>query len=160
MANRVLPKILKPMCGDIDHFRERFGRLHAHEMKLWFLEGFTESLLPHLGNSSTSPNEIICFATFPRLDLTHTCCNIGGYAKKNTLVLRRSRKSATKNAELEELAAAFETEYKELGISLAEFLEGHWSTKMDEFLHRESALDEEEVKGRDNWASCSSHLKY
>jgi len=131
------------------YWGRKFGRVFAHKMKLWFLEGFTEFLVPQMEESSTLLSDIIRFVILTRLDLTHTCCDIIGITNEYLDIgeIEEIRdEERTTLSELEELATAFEIEYKKLGFSLEVFLQGYWTTKMDEFLRQESALGEEEVK--------------
>jgi hypothetical protein len=130
-------------------FARKSDGLFAEKIKFWFLESFVEFFAPQLEDSSALPSEIIRFATFTRLDLTHTCCDIEPYRVQQLEVAEieeiREEECITLS-ELEVLVTVFETEYRELGVSLKVFLQGHGSTKMEEFLHQQSALSEEEVK--------------
>lgn len=134
---RSLTKILINFNKFIDSmFARKSDVLFAEKIKFWFLESFVEFFAPELEDSSALPSEIIRFATFTRLDLTHTCCDIGPYRVQQLEAAKideiREEKCITLS-ELEELVTVFETEYRELGVSLKVFLQGHWQKKWMSF---------------------------
>ena len=95
--------------------------------------------------------EIIRFETFKKLDLTHTCCEKVYYVIFICTRHDRTEREEIRDEErfliskLETLVAEFTEKYTELGVSLPDFLNGYWKTRMEEVERDEKPLDDEEI---------------
>lgn len=103
------------------------------------------------------PAKILRFLTFERLEMTHTCCehqfdyqryrstnNYFSVFDENDRVEIQEEESADLK-ELEKLMLEFQHAYTDLGIPLPEFLQGYWTTRMDEVMSSKEAISEDEV---------------
>jgi Ankyrin repeat len=73
---RTLTKLFRFFSEVVErNYGEKFGLFTADKVKTWFLESLFNFLKPRLKEDALLQREIIRFATFDRLDLTHTCCN-------------------------------------------------------------------------------------
>ncbi|KAL5355088.1 hypothetical protein BJX96DRAFT_1764 [Aspergillus floccosus] len=95
---------------------------------------------------------VLRLCTFEVLEITHTCryhdawgddtrgevelCDVPEIQSEQLHLINR----------LEELVFEFEGQYKELNVSLPEFLSGYWRTRMYEVQAEEEAFDDEEAQ--------------
>lgn len=99
------------------------------------------------------PAEILRFVTFERLEMTHTCCVYHDEMERNDYfrvfddnarVEIQEEESADLN-QLETLMLEFRHAFTDLGAPLPEFLQGYWTTRMDEVMSGNEAISEEEA---------------
>lgn len=125
--------------------------INAIEQRLRMIE-WVDDLLGHRHEAwQWLSSEIIRYATFEGLGLTHTCCAIDkyGYAMPTPMdgleVAEIRDEERLSISRLETLVAEFEEKYIELGVPVSEFLKGYWRARMDEVPEEEEPLDEEEI---------------
>jgi hypothetical protein len=91
---------------------------------------------------------VLRLCTFELLELTHTC-------HYNTLRIEEVEKCDVAEIQseqchlidrLDELVTEFEDKYRELSVTLPEFLSGYWRDRMDEVEAEEKLFDEEEAQ--------------
>jgi hypothetical protein len=149
---QVLTKVLKMLNGCIDkHWGKHYGGSYPADVKIWCLETLADFLIPKSEELSSLPLELIRFATFTRLGLTHTCCHKFDFRNKAMPLVPLDEVEEIRDEEhtmldeLDELVLGFESKYNDLGIPLGEFLRGYWSEQMAEVLSHETILDKDEA---------------
>ena len=97
--------------------------------------------------------KVIRFETFEALQLSHTCCDFGGYSPNTYAAHRRYTPEDVREiheeweeflSEHEDLVSEFCHKFQELGGALTSFLNGYWQMRMDEVFKEEKPMDEEE----------------
>lgn len=104
------------------------------------------------------PAKILRFLTFERLEMTHTCCSPQGIYETcyfavfddNDRIEIQEEESAGLD-ELEKLMLEFQHAYTNLGVPLPEFLEGYWTTRMDEAMSGGEAISADEASQIREW---------
>ena len=95
--------------------------------------------------------EITRYLTFKKFGLTHTCCKNRGWVfnmwndmddKEREEIHDEERLSIRK---LNALVTEFEEKYTELGVTVPEFLNGYWKTRMEDVEREDEPLDEEQI---------------
>ena len=137
------------------HLQPKFGKcvdlVEYIEWCIWVIE-WMNSLLSHSCEAwHWLSHDIIRYLTFEKLGLTHTCCEcyFSGFP-------RPTRFHKTERAEIHEeerftiskldtLVTEFEEKYTELGVSVPDFLNGYWKTRMEEVEWEDEPLDEEQI---------------
>ena len=120
------------------------------EGRSWIID-CVETLLGH-GHEAWQwlSREIIQYETFEKLELTHTCCEVGFFSEmrlRNDDVdgeeVRDEERLLIRK--LDALVAEFQEKYTELGVTVSEFLKGYWKNRMEEVEREEESVDEEEI---------------
>ena len=154
-------------CSALSVFLKRFGadnRLREHlsvdglqTLHKWtFLtvECILDFLLNFIG--ATDPMwqwisvELIRAFTFEELGLRHTCCQwqcgkVVEY-EDSTDIFEIHDGYGHKIAFFEEIMLEFESKQSELSLPIQTFLKGYWRERMDEVLHEQDVVDEEELQ--------------
>ena len=103
------------------------------------------------------PAEILRFLTFERLEMTHTCCvyhpgpwchDYFSVFDDNNRVEIQEEESADLE-QLESLMLEFRRAYTDLGASLPDFLQGYWTTRMDQVMSEEAIREDEASRIRE-----------
>lgn len=95
---------------------------------------------------------IIQFLTFQRLELTHTCCKYNRHTALFDIFDDDDRTEIQEEeseglAQLASLMSEFEHVYVDQGVLPSRFLEGYWTTRMDEVMSKNGdRMDEGEVR--------------
>ena len=120
------------------------------EICIWAIEWLNN----FLGHSNEAwqwlSRDIIRYLTFEILGLTHTCCESYGCFPHSTRFNETEQEEIHEEerltiGKLDALAPEFEEKYTELGVSVPDFLNGYWKTRMEEVEGEDEPLDEEEI---------------
>ena len=144
--------------GVEDRLREHLsaeGLQTLHKWTFLMMECIMDFLLHFIG--ATDPMcrwisaELIRTFTFEELGLRHTCCQwqcgkVVEY-EDSTDIFEIQNEDRHKIALFEELLLEFETKQSELSLPIQEFLKGYWRERMDEVMHEQDVIDEEELQG-------------
>ena len=127
------------------------GNVSSLELHSFMIEWFTTTLKNRHEVWQWLSQEIIRYETFEKLELTHTCCESKGLY--NNLICTRHDSTERKEirdeerlliSKLETLVAEFTGKYNEIGVSLPDFLNGYWNTRMEEVEREGKPLDDED----------------
>ncbi|KAL9122532.1 MAG: hypothetical protein Q9187_000914 [Circinaria calcarea] len=94
--------------------------------------------------------DLVRLLTFEELDLTHTCCRVSNNSIQEPLDITDIHEIHDEETvlltKLEALVLEFQEKKSELNVSIIEFLEGYWETRMKEVLKEPGYLNEEELQ--------------
>lgn len=118
---------------------------------IWVIDWLDNLLSHHHEAWQRLSHEFIRYETFEKLALTHTCCTrrYKAYDMRNDMdktereeIRDEERLMISKS---DALVTEFEEKYTELAVSLPDFLNGYWKTRMEEVESEEEPLDEGEI---------------
>jgi hypothetical protein len=123
----------------------------SHEDPGFWLRETVAFVLIWIGENRKVCQEIIQFFTFDALSLTHVCCVEESVDFFFFKLVQRDKKEVEEILEegelglrdLERLVAKFNDKFDELGLPMMDFLQGHWYSRMIEFLSERDPYDEE-----------------
>ncbi|KAL9120103.1 MAG: hypothetical protein Q9187_003337 [Circinaria calcarea] len=94
--------------------------------------------------------DLVRLLTFEELELTHTCCRVSNNSIQEPLdktdIHEIHDEETVLLTKLEDLVLEFQEKKTELNVSIIEFLEGYWETRMKEVLKEPGYLNEEELQ--------------
>ena len=95
--------------------------------------------------------EIIRYVTFEELGLTHTCCKSRHKIYDMDDDMDNTEREEIQDeqrfliSKLDALVTEFEEKYIELGVTVPEFMNGYWKTRMEEVEKEDEPLDDEQI---------------
>lgn len=104
----------------------------------------SQGLAPQEGHIDEIAPDILRFITCRSLDITHTCNHkYGGVKPDDIMGIQNEEKLLIQD--LDQVSVKFLSKYKELDLSLPDFLTGYWFTHIDEALSSRGTLSEEDL---------------
>ena len=142
---------IMPLKGIMKMVRLSEVSSYCIEKRIWVID-WLNNLLGHSHEAwQWLSREIIRYVTFEKLGLAHTCCQSRYDVfdmwddmddKEREEIHDEERLSIRK---LDALVTDFEEKYTELGVTVPEFLNGYWKTRMEEVEREDEPLDEEQI---------------
>lgn len=118
---------------------------------IWVIDWLDNLLSHHHEAWQRLSHEFIRYETFEKLALTHTCCTRRYKAYDMRHDMDKTEREEIRDEERlmisksDALVTEFEEKYTELAVSLPDFLNGYWKTRMEEVESEEEPLDEGEI---------------
>lgn len=128
-----------------------YGHPTSFRRRIWVIDWLNNVLSHHHEAWKRVSRDFIRYETFEKLALTHTCCKRRVQVYSLLYDMDKTEREEIRDEErlmiskLDALVSEFEEKYVELGVSLPDFLDGHWKTRMEEVEREEEPLDDGEI---------------